>query len=118
MYRLSFGAANIVDMISRIDQTRHHNAAGRIDTALLAYRLLTSTDPLEARELAEKLGNLNQHRQELTDETVATAEAQVLAGHRDARLYLAAGEDFASVEASSVVLDPEVPEGAFARPAK
>jgi single-stranded-DNA-specific exonuclease len=70
------------------------NAAGRIDTAMLAYELLTSRDPLRTRDLAEKLGKLNQRRQELTEETVAAAEAQVLADDADARLYLAASRDF------------------------
>jgi single-stranded-DNA-specific exonuclease len=70
------------------------NAAGRIDTAMLAYELLTSRDPLETRALAGRLGKLNQRRQELTEETVAAAEAQVLADDADARLYLAASPDF------------------------
>lgn len=70
------------------------NAAGRIDTAMLAYQLLTSRDPLETRKLAEKLGNLNQRRQELTEQIVTAAEAQILAGDPDARLYLAASKDF------------------------
>jgi len=70
------------------------NAAGRIDTAMLAYRLLTSRDPLETRELAGTLGQLNQRRQELTEQTVAEAEAQVLADDPDARLFLAASPSF------------------------
>jgi single-stranded-DNA-specific exonuclease len=70
------------------------NAAGRIDTAMVAYRLLTSREPLETKELADKLGELNRRRQELTDVTVSAAEAQVLADHPDAHLYLAASEDF------------------------
>jgi len=70
------------------------NAAGRLDTAMLAYRLLTNRDPLETRELAGQLGRLNQRRQELTEQTVAVAEAQVLADDPDARLYLAASPDF------------------------
>jgi single-stranded-DNA-specific exonuclease len=70
------------------------NAAGRIDTAMLAYQLLTSQDPLETRELADKLGKLNQRRQELTEQTVAAAEAQVQADDPDAHLYLAASRDF------------------------
>ncbi len=70
------------------------NAAGRIDTAMLAYGLLTNRDPLETRELAKKLGELNQRRQELTEQTVAAAEDQVLAQHPDAHLYLAASQDF------------------------
>jgi single-stranded-DNA-specific exonuclease len=70
------------------------NAAGRIDTAMLAYRLLTSREPLETKELADKLGELNRRRQELTEGMVSAAEAQVLADHPDARLYVAASEDF------------------------
>jgi single-stranded-DNA-specific exonuclease len=70
------------------------NAAGRIDTAMLAYQLLTSREPLETKELAEKLGKLNQRRQELTEKTVAEAEAQVLADDPEARLYLAASKEF------------------------
>jgi single-stranded-DNA-specific exonuclease len=70
------------------------NAAGRIDTAMLAYKLLTSREPLETKDLADRLGELNRRRQELTEETVSAAETQVLADHPDAHLYLAASEDF------------------------
>ena len=70
------------------------NAAGRIDTALLAYRLLTGRDPLETRELARQLDDLNRRRQELTEQTVAQAEAQVLADDAEAHLYLAASAEF------------------------
>jgi single-stranded-DNA-specific exonuclease len=70
------------------------NAAGRIDTAMLAYRLLTSRQPLETRDLAAELGKLNQRRQELTEETVAEAEAQVEAGDPDACLYMVASPSF------------------------
>jgi single-stranded-DNA-specific exonuclease len=70
------------------------NAAGRIDTAMLAYQLLTSRDLLETQDLAGKLGQLNQRRQELTEQTVAVAEAQVRADDPDARLLLAASPDF------------------------
>ena len=70
------------------------NAAGRIDTAMLAYQLLTSREPLETKELAEKLGQLNQQRQQQTEKTVSEAEAQILAGHPEARLYFAASKEF------------------------
>ncbi len=70
------------------------NAAGRLEHAMLAYDLLTKTDALETRTLAERLGELNRRRQQLTDETVAAAEAQVLADDPEARLYLAASSDF------------------------
>jgi single-stranded-DNA-specific exonuclease len=70
------------------------NAAGRIDKAMLAYMLLTSLEPLETKELAGKLGKLNEIRQRLTEETVAEAEAQVQAADPGAYLYLAASENF------------------------
>ncbi len=70
------------------------NAAGRIDSAMLAYHLLLSRDLLKTRELAEKLGKLNEERQVLTERTVAEAEAQVLADDPEAHLFLAASEDF------------------------
>jgi len=70
------------------------NAAGRLEHAMLAYDLLTRTDGLETKTLAERLGELNRRRQQLTDETVAAAEAQVLAEDPEARLYLAASPNF------------------------
>jgi single-stranded-DNA-specific exonuclease len=70
------------------------NAAGRIGSAMLAYRLLTGTDPLETRELAQQLGRLNEKRQALTEQTVAEAEAQIQAGDPDADLYLVASPRF------------------------
>jgi single-stranded-DNA-specific exonuclease len=70
------------------------NAAGRIDRAMLAYELLTKRDPLETRKLAGALGKLNQRRQALTETTVEAAEAQVREEDPDARLYLAASQDF------------------------
>jgi single-stranded-DNA-specific exonuclease len=70
------------------------NAAGRIDTAMKAYRLLTSRDLLETRDLAQKLGALNRERQQLTEETVAEAERQVQGDDPDARLYMAASAGF------------------------
>ena len=70
------------------------NAAGRIGSAMLAYDLLTSTDPLKTRQLADQLARLNQRRQDLTEKTVAEAEAQVQAGDPNAQLYLVASSEF------------------------
>jgi single-stranded-DNA-specific exonuclease len=70
------------------------NAAGRIGDSMLAYRLLSSRDPLQTRELAGQLGELNRRRQELTEQTVAAAQAQILAEDPEARLYMAADADF------------------------
>ncbi|MGC9333446.1 MAG: single-stranded-DNA-specific exonuclease RecJ [Anaerolineae bacterium] len=70
------------------------NAAGRIDTAMLAYRLLTSRDALETRDLARMLGELNRERQQLTEQTVLEAKAQALDDDADACLYMAASAGF------------------------
>jgi single-stranded-DNA-specific exonuclease len=70
------------------------NAAGRLDQVMLAYNLLTSTDPLETRQLAQQLGRLNHERQELTEKTVEIAEAQVEAAGPDAFLYLVKSPKF------------------------
>ena len=70
------------------------NAAGRIDTAMLAYRLLTSRDRLAVRDLANKLGELNNARQQLTHSIVAAAEKQALADDPGAFLFLAADKEF------------------------
>jgi single-stranded-DNA-specific exonuclease len=61
---------------------------------MLAYRLLASQDLMEARELAVQLGQLNDRRQLLTEQTVAAAEEQVEAEDPDAYLYLVASRDF------------------------
>jgi single-stranded-DNA-specific exonuclease len=70
------------------------NAAGRIDKAMLAYDLMISRDLLRTRELAGKLGELNQQRQILTEETVAEAEAQIEARGRGDWLHMAASDCF------------------------
>ena len=70
------------------------NAAGRLEDAMLAYNLLTSTNKLETRDLAAELGQLNRRRQELTENTVAEAESQVRTGDPDAFLHLVASEAF------------------------
>ncbi|MBN1659914.1 MAG: single-stranded-DNA-specific exonuclease RecJ [Anaerolineae bacterium] len=70
------------------------NAAGRIDSAMLAYYLLTETDPATTATLAAKLGELNRRRQEMTEEMVAEAESQMEVGDPDAHLYLVGGGDY------------------------
>ena len=49
------------------------NAAGRLSTAEISYRLLTAPDSWIAAPLASELGRLNSRRQELTAEKVALA---------------------------------------------
>ncbi len=70
------------------------NAAGRLATAEISYRLLTAPDALTARPLAEELGRLNVERQRLTAESVALAKAQIEADGTDRRLFLVASPDF------------------------
>jgi len=53
------------------------NAAGRIDHASEALRLLRTTDVSEARALAEKLNATNVERQRLVEEATEEAMAQV-----------------------------------------
>ena len=55
------------------------NAAGRLDTAMLSYQLLTSPSLEEAKPLAEKLEAINRDRQQLTRETLEQAQEQVMA---------------------------------------
>ena len=49
------------------------NAAGRIQSALTAYKLLIEDDPQRASDLATDLDQLNQKRKELTKDVVARA---------------------------------------------
>ena len=57
------------------------NAAGRVDDASIAVRLLTSTDRMEAAELADQVETLNTERRQLDlhtrDEALLLAEAQM-----------------------------------------
>jgi single-stranded-DNA-specific exonuclease len=53
------------------------NAAGRLDSALLAWKLLTTRDESEANELAVRLNILNGERQEKTETAYQIAAAQV-----------------------------------------
>jgi single-stranded-DNA-specific exonuclease len=56
------------------------NAGGRIGDAALGARLLSLTDPAEARRTAEALDRLNRERQELERAALDEAETQALAG--------------------------------------
>jgi single-stranded-DNA-specific exonuclease len=53
------------------------NAAGRVDTAHTALRLLLTDDPQEAQELAAQLERHNAHRQRLHDHALGQALAAV-----------------------------------------
>ncbi len=70
------------------------NAAGRLDSALAAYELLTTADPGRALELAQLLEAQNRDRQALTRETQARARELALTGHADRFLLFAADPEF------------------------
>jgi len=53
------------------------NAAGRLDDAMVSYRLLTTSSPEEARTLADQLGAQNRHRQNLTRQMAERGREQV-----------------------------------------
>jgi single-stranded-DNA-specific exonuclease len=68
------------------------NAGGRIGAADLGARLLASTDPHEARALAERLDALNSERREIEAGVLAGALAQAEARGFDAPLVWAAAD--------------------------
>lgn len=69
------------------------NAAGRIAHARLGYNLLTTQDMGEALSLAHQLNNLNRTRQQLTEQAVERAQAQ-LAAQQDRPVYIVQDPEF------------------------
>ncbi len=53
------------------------NAAGRLESAMSAYNLLSATDPTQAVKWAEHLQKLNTQRQDITRETQAMIRARI-----------------------------------------
>jgi len=53
------------------------NASGRLEHAIASYKLLTTSSPQEARELAALLGQQNIERQRLTAKAMAEARVQI-----------------------------------------
>jgi single-stranded-DNA-specific exonuclease len=70
------------------------NAAGRLESAMLAYELLRTDDEAKARQLAAELNQLNARRQQLTSQSVEAARAQIAAEGEDQYLYLIADREF------------------------
>ena len=70
------------------------NAAGRLDSALIAYKLLTTQDLYEAGGLAQTLDSFNSERQDMTQLIRQAAAERVLVGDPDAVLFFAADPDF------------------------
>jgi single-stranded-DNA-specific exonuclease len=72
------------------------NAAGRLESALAAYELLTTTDVKQAGELSQRLNNQNRLRQELTRKIQSEAEAIVQADDPHSPLLFAVSPKFNS----------------------
>ncbi len=70
------------------------NAAGRLESALMAFELLTTDDPNVAGELAQKLESYNSERQDMTHEIRKEAAQRVLEADPDAVLFFAADPNF------------------------
>lgn len=71
------------------------NAAGRLDDAIRAYRLLLAESQVEAQRLAHELNQINLQRQRLTHDALQLAIEQILAldKHRQ-RVIVHDGADF------------------------
>jgi len=70
------------------------NAAGRLESALAAFELLTTTDVMAAGQLAQQLDIQNRRRQDLTRQTQERAEALALADETEPLLLLAVDREF------------------------
>lgn len=70
------------------------NAAGRLETAMDALALLTSTDVYEAGRIAQQLETLNRKRQSITREIQKQAEEIAFAEDDDLMLLFAAHPEF------------------------
>lgn len=65
------------------------NAGGRVGESTLGVRLLTTTDPDEARDIAAQLSRLNDERRAIEQVVQEAAEAQIDRQHNRAVLVLA-----------------------------
>ncbi len=72
------------------------NAAGRLESALAAFELLTTTDFMLAGQLAQQLDVQNRKRQDLTRQTQEKAEALALAEEQEPFLLIAVDKEFNS----------------------
>lgn len=69
------------------------NAAGRMDSAMLSYQLLTASTPSRAQELARLLEEQNRERQQLMHAAVEDARLQVL-GQEQRLLLFVCGDEY------------------------
>ncbi|WP_395395068.1 single-stranded-DNA-specific exonuclease RecJ [Novosphingobium sp. BL-8A] len=65
------------------------NAGGRVGESTLGVRLLTTTDPDEARDIAAQLSRLNDERRAIEQAVQEAAEAQLAAQHNRAVIVVA-----------------------------
>ncbi|RPI30677.1 MAG: single-stranded-DNA-specific exonuclease RecJ, partial [Chloroflexota bacterium] len=72
------------------------NAAGRLESALAAFQLLSTHDVFEAGMLAQRLDDQNRERQQITREIQALAEKIALGEDPNALLIFAADPSFNS----------------------
>ncbi len=70
------------------------NAAGRLESALAAFDLLTTTDFMLAGQLAQQLDVQNRKRQELTRQTQERAEALATADEKEPFVLIAVDREF------------------------
>ena len=70
------------------------NAAGRLESALTAFELLSTNNLLEAGRLAQVLDSYNSERQDMTHLIREQAAEQVLGTDPDAVLFFAASPEF------------------------
>ncbi len=90
------------------------NAAGRLDHASLAYKLLTTASKDEAASLASHLEKLNRERQQMTLDSFARAKEQTLS-RRDLPSVILAGGEWVAPGIAGLVASRLVDE--FSRPA-
>ena len=70
------------------------NAAGRLKEGMLAYQLLATDDPIEARQLAMQLNQINAERQSMTREFTDKSLAQFADDETLDALYLVTDTEF------------------------
>ena len=70
------------------------NAAGRLESAYAAYKLLIASDEADATALADQLEEQNRERQEITGQILERARRLVLADRASSYLYLIADPEF------------------------
>ncbi len=70
------------------------NAAGRLESAGLSYKVLTLPHLAEASDAAARLGELNRQRQRETLALVARVKQEIAAAGNSRYLYLSAGPDY------------------------